>query len=290
MIVEIMSDGAVARIETKGAELQSLRDIFGTEYLWQADPKIWPKHSPVLFPVVGRLKDGKYTYEGKEYEMDLHGFAHNYDFAVIAQEKSRVDLMIKTTEDTLKQYPFHFQFIVSFELNGASLTVGYTVKNTGDNDMLFCAGAHPGFNVPLVEGDRFEDYDLVFEKEEDLFARLVDENVHFTLETKQLLNHERVLPMSHELFDHDAVVPVKLNSTTAELKSRRTGRGVSFNFEGYKTLAFWSKKGPSPFICLEPWIGMGCEAYKGSELKDKIDIQTLAPQKTFKVAYTVGLL
>lgn len=290
MITEIISNGAAAQINSNGAELWSLKDVFGTEYLWQGNPEYWPNRAPVLFPFIGRLKDEKYTINGQEYKMGKHGFARDCEFRLAAQTKNSADFMLTSSAETLKIYPFPFQFIVSYTLEGAALTVGFRVNNTGDSDMLFCIGAHPAFNVPLLEDDSFENYDLEFEQEEDLFTRLTDADVFFNGETKQILKNERILPMTHALFDNDAIVPVALHSKSAKLRSRRTGRGVSIHFDGFKTLAFWSKLGNTPFICLEPWIGLGAEANTSTELKDKRDVITLPAQKSFSVSYTIGLL
>lgn len=290
MFTELKSDGAVVTIQSLGAELQSIKDIFGTEYLWQGDPAFWTGRAPVLFPVVGKLKDGKYTHEGKEYQMGSHGFARRSEFQMLSKTENHVDFLLQSNEETLRQYPFPFQLIVSYTLKGTALTVAYTVKNTGNGDMLFCIGGHPGINVPLLEDEKFEDYDIVFEKNECLYTRLVNENVYFSGETREILHNERVVPMTHSLFDHDAIVPVSLESRSACLRSRKSGRGMQIDFDGFATMAFWSQKGPAPFVCLEPWIGMAADQDGTYELKDKRDVITLGAGKVFNVNFTLTLL
>lgn len=289
MITEILSDGGAVRIDSLGAQLCSLRDVFGTEYVWQADPAYWSWHAPMLFPIVGRLPGGFYTYGGKKYEMPMHGIARRREFRLIRNDRSSADLLLASDDETLASYPFKFQLIVSYSLSGRELEIKNTVMNTGDGDMLFCLGQHPAFNVPLVEGDKFEDYDIIFEKEEKLYTLLSDKNVMFTDKTKLLLDGGRVLPMTRSLFDNDAIVPVGLKSRYAELRSRRSGRGVGMRFDDYNTLGIWTKS-DAPFICLEPWIGRGAGVGESGELKDKPEVVTLAAGRSFTAKHTIVML
>ena len=145
-------------INEQGAELTSVKDTDGLEYIWQADPAFWKRHAPILFPIVGRLKDNQYTYAGQTYEMTQHGFARDNQFEVESQLPTKVSLVLRPTEETLAKYPFKFELRIIYELVDHQLNVSLNVINPSQDTLLFSIGAHPGFNIPLVKGEgNFED-------------------------------------------------------------------------------------------------------------------------------------
>ena len=146
----IENDKVKATINTKGGELASLiLKETEVEYIWQADPEFWGRHAPVLFPIVGKLIDNTYTYEGKSYTMGQHGFARDKEFFLIEQTESLIKVGLKSDDSTREVYPFDFELILSFELNEDNLICGYNVKNTSEDVMYFGIGGHPAFNIPL---------------------------------------------------------------------------------------------------------------------------------------------
>ncbi|MEG6571275.1 aldose 1-epimerase family protein [[Clostridium] cellulosi] len=289
MTFEIMSDGAVAQIDSKGAELISLKDIFGTEYIWQGDEKYWNRHSPILFPIIGEQKNGQYEYNGKIYSISRHGFARDMEFKVINHTRDRIILALSFDENTLKKYPFNFRLQVTFSLESAVLHVEYLVQNIGDSEMFFCIGGHTGYNVPLMPDEKFEDYYVKFEKHENFNRMLLNENGLYSGKTRHFLDGDS-FQLNHSIFDDDAVVPDKLNSKSVSLVSRKTGRGVTVEFPDFDNLAIWSPKGDAPFVCLEPWNGQASDESDDINLCSKKGIIELKAGGFYSACHTITLL
>lgn len=290
MIYEIIFDGATAQIETKGAELQSLKDIFGTEYIWNGDAKYWGRRAPVLFPIIGKQIDYKFEYDGKFYPMKNHGFARDSEFEMISQNKNSITFSLVYDEETLKIYPFKFRFQVIYTLEGAELTVEYRVANLDDKDMYFSIGGHTAFNCPLMPQEKFDDYIVEFEKDEYDNRILLGNDELYSGKTMPLFNGNRSFRLSHPLFDNDAIVPDHIESKSVTLKSTLSGRGVRLDYEDFENLAVWSIRGESPFVCLEPWIGRASSVGDSHRIEDKYDIIKLAEGSFYKAAYKIFML
>lgn len=275
MIVEIMSDSAAAQIETKGAELQSLKDVFNTEYIWQGDPKYWGRRAPVLFPIIGAQKNGEYEYNGKKYKISRHGFARDCEFELIASDRNRAVFSLSSNDRTRAMYPFDFRLLLEYSLEAAELTVKYTVLNTGSEDMYFCIGDHTAFNCPLFEEEKFEDYFVEYECDEHIDRLLIDENGLFTGEKEHFLDG-RSFRLDHKIFDKDVVFSDNLKSKAASLINQKTGRGVRIEYKDFDNLGIWSPKGDAPFVCFEPWNGRASSVSDGPKLTDKKGIIKLA--------------
>lgn len=289
MTFEIMSDGAVAQIDSKGAELISLKDIFGTEYIWQADKKYWGRHSPILFPVIGEQKNGSYEYDGKIYHISRHGFARDMEFDLIHHERERLLFSLSSNENTLKSYPFEFRFQVSYELENTVLKIMYRVQNIGNTEMLFNIGGHTAYNVPLVETDSFEDYYIEF-AEHECFDRMFLNNSGIYTGEKQFFIDGKTFALNHSLFENDAIVPDKLKSKAISLLSRKSGCGVRVNFPDFDNLAIWSPKGEAPFVCLEPWNGRASSICDDNKLSSKYGIIKLKPNTSYDAYHSISLL
>lgn len=285
MEVIIKNFSACATLDTKGAELKSLQDCFGTEYMWQGDPTYWSGTSPVLFPIVGRLRGGKTLINGTEYHMNGHGFARDKEFRLIYHTDEKAIFSLMFDADTLQQYPFRFNLQISYTLTHCDLEVRYDVFNLDEKDIHFCLGAHPGFRVPLTENDTFEDYSIYLEKEETLDSP-VYEAEKFELNMSRTVRHfdsSKRLPLRHELFENDAIYLRDLASRKVSLISARSGRGVEVAFSGFSSLAFWTTAAPADFICLEPWCGSPMSSDEDDDFFHKYDLQVLNPdeKKTF---------
>ncbi|HEX8356835.1 MAG TPA: aldose 1-epimerase family protein [Segetibacter sp.] len=276
------------QISSKGAELQSIYHLQNKlEYLWSGDADYWGKKSPVLFPIVGELKNGVYSYKGKEYKLARHGFAREMEFELTSRSEDSVTFSIKSNKETLAVYPFSFTFSVHYTLLENSLQVTYMVENTGDDKMYFSVGGHPAFKVPLVEGTTYEDYELLFSDKETTGRYPLSPKGLIEPEPVMLLNNEDVLPLKKELFSADAIVLKELKSNSVQLKSNKTKNGLHFNFEGFPYLGLWETK-QGDFLCIEPWCGIADSVNATGQLEEKEGINLLQPSDVFLASFTVS--
>ncbi len=270
------------QINPKGAELMSIFNIENqTEYMWNADPTFWGKSSPVLFPIVGSLKENTYRFEGQEYTLPRHGFARDREFIVEKSEESSATFLLTHDENTLKVYPFKFEFRLIYTLENNTLKVTYSVKNIEKNKMYFSVGGHPAFAVPLSENTVYEDYYLKFDKTET-FKRwgLTPEGLIETQPSDFMIDTSK-LNLTKKLFYDDAIVLKNLESTSVILKSDKTNHQLKFGFEGFPYLGIWAAKDAN-FVCIEPWCGIADSANHTQELTEKEGIIELGLGKIFE--------
>lgn len=281
--MEISNQQLTASFKTKGAELTSLKKA-NVEYIWQADPAHWNRHAPVLFPIVGKLKENTYQFEGKEYQMGQHGFARDQEFTVISHDAESISFSLKESEDTKKIYPFQFELIISYRLQDSSLEISYNVINKDGKELLFSIGAHPAFNCPIKSGERRSDYRLFFNREEEFVThRLIDGN--FSGQAEQLGSGQE-LEITDNLFDKDALVFKNLKSDKVSLHSTEQ-KWLTFDFAGFPYLGIWSKNAVSPFVCIEPWFGLADYVNHNQRLEDKEGIRVLPSDGVFAASYQV---
>lgn len=289
MISVIQNSRLKVGIDSKGAELNSMilkKD--GTEYLWQADPSIWGRHAPVLFPIVGKVEDDKYKVTGKEFNLSQHGFARDMEFKEIEKSSTNIIYQLSSNDDTLSKYPFPFQLNIVYALEENMLAVLYNVKNTGGQIMYFSIGAHPGFNCPLVSGESMADYFLEFEADEKAFRYYLDNGL-ISGEKELFLNNERKVALSPELFRRDAIILHNLKSHKVSLKSNKSNKAVTVEFPGFPYLGIWSKPQGAPFVCIEPWYGIADTKGGKGDFTQKEGIQSLQPLEEFKCQYNIIL-
>ena len=272
MVIELISGSSAAKISSVGAELISLQDVFGTEYIWQKEEKYWPRSSPVLFPVVGNLRDGRTVIEGKEYRIPQHGFCRDAEFQVVYHSDTTAVFTYTFSEETLSIYPYRFRLTLSYTLDNTRLSIHYTVLNLDDRIMDYFIGAHPAFNTP-VGGGSFEECCLDFEKPETGACPVYHlEDCRFHMDNRiQRLYNESHLPLQYGDFESDAIVFDKPNSQWVKLHSMKTGRGVLVDFGDFDYIAFWTPVGKkAPFLCIEPWCGMAdCDDETGEFSKKR---------------------
>ena len=274
-------------VKTSGAELSSFRNkLENLEYIWQADPQIWPRHAPVLFPVVGKVPDGKYSYGGKTYELPQHGFARDMDFTLASQSETELIFELKESAETLAKYPFPFRLQVIYRLEGNALNIAYSVRNPGKSDLYFSIGAHPGFNCPLFTGEKFSDYYLEFDRPETQDRYLLDNGL-LNGQTEPVLQNHKILPLSYALFSKDAIVLKNLGSEKITLKTDKHNHGLDFEFKDFPFFGIWTKGEGAGFICLEPWQGIASQVGDSGELTQKEGIKKLAAGKDFSCDYTI---
>ncbi len=253
----IQNEYLTVQIDEKGAELYSIKDKNGQEYLWQGDSKYWSDRAPNLFPYIARLTDKKYTLYGKTYEMDIHGFAKDMIFETKQISDSCIHFIIKDTEATKVQYPYAFVFMITYSLEGKKLSITYYVKNEDEKTMYFGVGAHPGFGVPMEDGLNFEDYYLEFDEVTPAKRVGFSEDCFVTGEDKLFdLAGDTKLSLQHNMFDDDAIVLVDM-ARGVTLKSDQGKNAIHVEYPDMPYLGLWHwPKTDAPYICIEPWSSL----------------------------------
>ncbi len=283
-MIQVSNDKLAVTIHEKGAELQSVQ-LNGIEYLWQADAKYWGKHSPVLFPIVGELKDGKYIFNNEEYALPRHGFARDKVFEAKQTSDSSAIFSLYSNKGTLAIYPFQFIFQLQYEIKQNALLCSYIVQNTNTVDMYFSVGGHPAFRVPLSPGLQYSDYSLKFDND-IILKRYLLRNGLTTDDTETIQLDKKELQLNRSLFYDDAIVLKHINSKEIKLYSHKDAHGLAFKFEGFPFFGIWAAKDAS-FVCLEPWCGIADNVHHNYQLKNKEGINRLAAGETWQRTWSV---
>jgi galactose mutarotase-like enzyme len=279
-------------IDEVGAELVSLVNFdSGKEYIWQADPAVWGSHAPVLFPIIGMLKDGKTQIDGKSYQIPKHGMVRRNDkLELFNHSDDRITLRMCWSEETLKTYPYKFDFRISYRLRNEHVIVYHEVQNHGEEPMHFCLGGHPAFRVPLHDHQAYDAHFLRFEHDETAESNTVTKAGTISRVTKPVpWQNGNILPLSHELFEQDALVLRNLNSPSVVLESRITGPILKVDYAGWTHLGIWAKPN-GDFVCIEPWIGMADYEDSDGLFVNKEGIVTLAAGDTYEISYDIKIL
>lgn len=282
MNITITNDALTAVINPQGAELISLKDS-SNEYMWEGNPDFWGKHSPILFPIVGTLKNNSYTLNNKEYSMSRHGFARDNRFKVKEHNSRSVIFSLTSNEETKKQFPFNFELELKYTLQDKKLTLDYTVRNTGDTEMPFSLGAHPAFALP----GNFNDYSLHFEKAEPLVSSQLENDLISDKTVSIAANNDEV-ELSYDLFKNDALIFKSLQSDFIEIKKD----GAAFlkvTFNDFPHLGIWTKQ-DAPFICIEPWQGYSDSYDADGDFVKKEGIVALQPEEEFNTSFSIAIL
>ena len=286
MIYAIQNPVMSAQVSTLGAQLMSLRGADNTQYLWQGDPKYWPDRSLTIFPYVARLTQGSYLYKGRLYHMPIHGFGPTSEFTVLKHSAASLTLCLDSSSETYAMYPFLFRFTLRYALEGSTLSVESRVENLGENPMYFGLGGHPGINVPLETGLTFEDYVLEFPPctlkrvEFTPACFITGEETPFPLQ-------DHTLPLSHSLFDDDAIV-LKGIPGRVTLRSPRGRHGVTLNAPDFPIFGFWHMpKTDAPYICLEPWTSLPSRQGVVEDLETQPDLICLEPKNVYKATWSL---
>ncbi|UZR94983.1 aldose 1-epimerase family protein [Chondrinema litorale] len=286
----IENDKLKVGINLKGAELAS---IYGKqsekEYMWQADPEFWGRHSCILFPIVGKLIGDTYTLDGKSYELKQHGFVRNRMFEVKKQEADNITFSYSSTEEDKAIYPYEFVVNMIYTIEGDTVSVAYEVENTNATEMYFSIGGHPGFNCPLEEGEKRSDYSVVFDQVETAESYTLNDDGFFDGKTKKVFGDSPAIQIKDDLFDDDALVFKDLKSTVVSLVNKAGKKILSFDYSGFPYLGIWSQNRESPFVCIEPWCGMADNAAGQDDFKNKEGVQPLEAGKTFTCEHKVSI-
>ncbi|TPN86463.1 aldose 1-epimerase family protein [Mesorhizobium sp. CU2] len=284
--VTLHADGISATIVEQGAELVSLRDADGTEFLWQAGPE-WRRHSPVLFPIVGRLKNDQLIHRGQSYPMTQHGFARDRRFAWAEQGGSSCTLVLTDDAETRAHYPFAFRLAIGYRLSERQIEVTYEIANPGDETLPASIGAHPAFNWPLQADLPKEAYRLIFAENEPAPIRRLKDGL--LLPTPQPTPIEgKTLALSERLFVDDAVILDRPISTSVRYAASQ-GPAIEVSWQGLNELGIWSKPGGAPFLCIEPWHGTASPIDFEGEFADKPGVILIEPGGKRVLSYRIGL-
>lgn len=285
-------NGFSATVDTLGGELISFKTPSNTEVIWNGDKNFWSGHAPVLFPVVGALINNEIEIEGKTFQIRKHGFARKTEFKLESLTNESATFTLETNSDTLACYPFRFKLSVTHTINENGYSTEYKVTNKDVRSMPFSIGGHAGFMCPFEKSEKFEDYDLIFDKSGTCDAYYTDSDsiIHNDYK-KSVFTSSNTIPLNYDDFDNDVLILKALNSKSVTLKNRKTNKGVNFTFYGLNNLGIWTtplKK--APFIALEPWKGLPAFQDETGKFTDKPDIAILKPGESYSAGYTVELL
>lgn len=277
------------KIKQNGAELASIQSKQeGVEYMWEADPQYWGRHSSILFPIVGKVFENRYQLNGKAYSLNQHGFARNLPFEVLEQDASSISLVLKDNEESRLIYPYRFKFIARYEVKNQEVSISYQIENTDKQSIYFSVGAHPAFRVPLSADEKRSDYSLVFEKPETTDRHLIEQGYR-TGATARVLSMEKELPIHDHLFEKDALIFKDLVSDQISLCNSEGKKVWTFSFKGFPYLGIWSKNEVSPFVCIEPWFGVADQVGGYTNFKQKEGILHLKEKETFVCEHKVEI-
>lgn len=278
-------------VRQPGAELYSVKSLkSGIEYMWDSNPDIWNSSAPILFPIVGGLKDNAYLWKGEKYSMGKHGFIReNPQLQLTGITANTLTFGMGATKETRKIYPFEFEFTVRFVLEGNKIAIEHQVLNAGKEEMYFSLGAHPGFKCPIHANETYEDYYLDFEYPEQVATWLVADSGLISDQTRPVLHDSNTLPLAHELFSNDALIFKDLKSRKVTLRSRKSPQAVAVSFNDFPYLGIWAKTN-GDFVCIEPWLGVGDSSDADQVFEHKDGILHLQAGEVFKAAYAIEII
>ncbi len=268
MIYTLENSTAIISVDTRNCEIASFRrkdkDI---EYMWNGDPKYWSGRNPTLFPHVSSPKNKILNFKGKDYKVNNHGFCRKSEFAFVEQGDDYLLFSLKDNEQTLKEYPYHFEMLVRYTLKDNRIYIDYTIKNNDEDDLYFGFGQHPAFNCPLVKDKEFADYWVEFEKEDVEGCRL---------------------ELSYELFEKYPTYIIKDPKSHVFTLSDGENKVVMYTDEKYKLFALWTPM--APFVCLEPWVNnlnLMDESLPFEQMKENV---CLKPGEVYEIGYSFAII
>lgn len=289
MSVTLHNGVLTAVIDELGAQLCSVKTADGTERIWQADPKVWGRHAPLLFPVIGRLKDSRYTLGGKTYEIGSHGFARDSVFTVGSRSDSSVSFVLRESPETLAMWPFPFVLTVTFTLLGSRLIKTCMVENPGGETMYYEIGSHDGFRAALEPGEVMADYAVTIPGVDTLHPYGMDETAMMTPKDREIHLTDGRIDLKPMTYGLDTIVLDEFSTKSVRLVDKSGRARVTLDFDGFPYLGLWTMdmEQDTNYVCLEPWSTLPDAAFVGRGLEDKAGICTLAPGAARTHSYTV---
>lgn len=296
MSITLQNEFLKLEIVEKGAELISIKTVEdGAEYLWTGKSDVWGRHAPILFPIVGKVKNNTYRINDDTYNLSQHGFARDMNFEILENTSDKAVFKLAYNEETLTKYPYKFELTVKYELKESGIEVSYNVKNVDNSEIYFSIGAHPGFNCPVIGGKaeaedlKFEDYYFEFENRENASIIPIDENGLLKQSPAPFLYDSNIIHLKKELFKKDALVFKDLSSKKVSLRNIKNSRAVTVEFDGFPYLGLWSKPQGAPFVCIEPWYGHAdFEDFTG-DFREKDGILKLLCNQEFNCKYNIKI-
>lgn len=287
MTITLKNELLTVTIDDVGAQLCSVVNTAGSEYIWQADPAVWPRHAPLLFPVIGRLLNGQYTLDGQTYSISTHGFARDSRFDVREQSDTRVVFTLTDSPDTLEVYPFSFSLCVIYELSGNQLKKSCRVENRTSREMYYELGGHDGFCIP--QGEAMDDYAIVLPGLDPILPYGMDEKCMLTPKDQPITPPNGRIPLKPmPNYGLDTIVLDAPPAHTAQLVNKDGQPRITLEFADYDYLGLWTMDIPTDtnYICIEPWTTLPDAAFVGRALSDKQGIRVLAPNASEVISYT----
>lgn len=287
----LKNDLLLINIKSIGAELCAINSTKNDiNFMWHADSNIWGSHAPNLFPIIGCMKDDSYTYNGETYPMTKHGFVRNNDtLKVKKQTDTEITFVLSSSSETLKMFPFYFEFKIGYTLKNNILTINHSVKNKGKKTMYFSLGGHPAFTCPLYKNEDYTDYQLKFEKAENSESYLLDMNTGLvTTKTKPVFDTNTTINLHGDLFNEDALIFKDLKSRKVTLEHKNKGGILSVNFDDFPYLGIWAKPN-APYVCIEPWLGIADSESTNQMIEEKEGIIHLDANSVFNASYSIEI-
>lgn len=272
---------------TYGAELHSIKTKNNeTEFLWNGDESYWKYHAPILFPIVGKVKNNEFTVDGKTFSLPQHGFGRISNYELLSKTDNSITFLLNYTNETLKVYPYKFSLKVTYELIANKLKVIYSVENLDDKEIYFSIGAHPAFLCSIEKGETIDDYYFEFShKETKPIMELSTATGLYTGKNIPYLDNDHIINLSKDVFTNDALVFHKLKSNKIYLKSKNHNKYMSMDFTDFPYMGLWSKPTGAPFICIEPWYGHADYENFNGEFKDREGVEKLEVGTSFECSY-----
>ena len=286
---KLENDHLVITVNPIGAELSGIYSKSNQkQYLWQGHPQIWESQAPVLFPIIGGLKDGFYLHDKKKFKLPKHGFIrYNSDLKLDLREDHKIRYAYRSSEETKKSYPFDFEFTITFELVENEILVSHRVKNMGDQVMYFSVGGHPAFNCPLHNSESCEEYYIQLQNGSNTLSYILNNSGTITNRTKAVMKENKIY-LNVNLFDEDALIFKDINAEKATLVHKEKGEVLAVSFSDFPDLGIWAKPNAS-FVCIEPWLGYADLENSNQVLAEKEGIQSLNPGKIHHSSYTISI-
>lgn len=296
MAVKLHNDILSIEAVEKGAELISIRtNKSNDEYLWTGDSNFWGRHAPILFPIVGKVKNDVYRIGEDTFSLTQHGFARDMEFEVAQKDNDSVVFRLLWNEETLKKYPYKFELRVQYKLSENNVEVLYNVKNVDESSIYFSIGAHPGFNCPVIGSDeenanlKFEDYYFEFKNRENVDIIHINESGLIKRNSAPFLYDSNIIRLNKQLFKKDALIFKNLSSDEISLKNIKNSKAVTLKFEGFPYLGLWSKPTGAPFVCIEPWFGHADYEDFDGDFREKDGILKVEPEEEFRCKYSIQI-
>ncbi len=291
MIYTIKNDKIEVSVEDLGAQMRSIKDAEGKEYLWQGDEKYWNGSAPNLFPYIARLTEGKYTLRGKTYEMPKHGFLRNSVLKLKEKTQTKMVFSLTDSEETYKMYPYHFEIKVKYELFENEFKVSYCVSNKDKKVMCFGVGGHPGFQVPIEQDLSFEDYFIEFAQGTDIKRVGMSEDCFVTGDEEAFpLEENQRLSLRHNLFDNDAIILKDAPSRVA-LASEKGSVRIEMETSHLGYLGIWHKPASdAPYVCIEPWSSLPSRKDVIEDLEKQDNLVSLKPDGYYTGFFKVKIV